>query len=331
MSGPASSKILGNQSVRDGLAASELASSYLFLGDSGLGKSLTARWLAQFLNCSGPERPCLVCPSCKKIEHGNHPDVVLQERTPGKTGIGVGEVREQIAATAYKPYEGRYRVWIIADAELMTEEAQNALLKTLEEPPGSMVMVLVSSSEAALLPTVSSRCRPVRFLPVPLEAVESELLSRGAEPELGTRLAQLSRGRPGVALAWLENKALWELRSSTLDLLCGLHGAELWPALETAARLDKLRFGEEARQSLSAVLDTCRLWYRDLLHLAGSGNEAAVVNQDRLDDLRRLASEGGLRRPRRALELLLEAAEHFKANLNGRLVLQRLCLQLARS
>lgn len=331
MSGPASNNILGNQGVRDGLAASELASSYLFLGDSGLGKSLTARWLAQFLNCSAARRPCLECPCCKKIAHGNHPDVVIQERTVGKTGIGVGEVREQIAATAYKPYEGRYRVWIIAEAELLTEEAQNALLKTLEEPPGSMVMVLISSSEAALLPTVSSRCRPVRFTAVPVDEVREELSARGAEPELARQLAQLSRGRPGVALAWLENKALWELRTATLDLVSALHGAELWPALETAARLDKLRFGEEARQSLSAVLDTARLFYRDLLHLAGTGNESAVVNQDRLEDLRRLAGEGGVRRPRRALELLLEAAEHFKANLNGRLVLQRLCLHLSRS
>ncbi len=322
--------ILGNQSVREGLAASEPASSYLFLGDSGLGKTLTARWLAQFLNCSADQRPCLTCASCKKIAHGNHPDVTVQERVAGKTGIGVGEVREQIAATAYRPYEGRVRVWIIAEAELLTEEAQNALLKTLEEPPGSMVMILVSSSEAALLPTVSSRCRSVRFTAVPTEDVVQELTRRGAEPATAAQLAQLSRGRPGVALAWLENKALWELRTSTLDLLTTLHGAELWPALETAARLDKLRAGEEARQSLNAVLETARLWYRDLLQLAGTGNEASVANQDRLEDLRRLAGEGGLRRPRRALELLLEAAEHFKSNLNGRLVLQRLCLNLAR-
>lgn len=323
-------RILGNQSVREGLAGSELASSYLFLGDSGLGKALTARWLAMFLNCQGPGRPCFDCPSCKKIDHGNHPDVTVQERTAGKTGIGVGEVREQIAATAYRPYEGRYRVWIIAEAELLTEEAQNALLKTLEEPPASMVMVLVSSSEAALLPTVSSRCRPVRFTGVALEDVISELEGRGAEPELARNLAQLSRGRPGVALAWLENKALWELRTATLDLLTGLAGAEMWPALETAARLDKLRAGEEARQSLHAVLETCRSWYRDMLYLAGSGSAETVVNRDRLEDLRRLAEQGGLKRPRQALELLLEAQEHFQANLNGRLVLQRLCLHLAR-
>lgn len=327
-------KILGNQKVRQGLleslARSGPASSYLFLGDSGLGKSRTALWLASALNCSAEDRPCGVCPSCLKIAHSNHPDVVVQERPAGKTGIGVGDVREQIAATAYRPYEGRHRVWIVAEAETLTEEAQNALLKTLEEPPGNMVMVLISSSESALLPTVSSRCRPVRFQSVPPEELWRELEERGAEPEQARTLAHLARGRPGVALGWLENKALWELRCTTLDLLSGLHGAQLWPALETAARLDKLRAGEEARVSLAAVLDTCRLFYRDLLHLAASGAEGPVVNRDRLDDLRRLAAEGGIGRPRKALELLLEASEHLQANLNGRLVLQRLCLHLSR-
>lgn len=220
-------------------------------------------------------------------------------------------------------------MWIVAEAETLTEEAQNALLKTLEEPPGSMVMVLISSSESALLPTVSSRCRSVRFQSVPPEELWRELEERGAEPEQARTLAHLARGRPGVALGWLENRALWELRCATLDLLSGLHGAQLWPALETAARLDKLRAGEEARQSLAAVLDTCRLWYRDLLHLA-SGAEEVVVNRDRLEELRRLAVDGGLARPRKALELLLEASEHLQANLNGRLVLQRLCLHLSR-
>ncbi|MEW6280743.1 MAG: DNA polymerase III subunit delta' [Candidatus Eremiobacterota bacterium] len=328
--------LLGHEQVRRGLIdttdRSGPAAAYLFLGESGLGKERTALWLAARLNCAAPtpDGPCGACPSCRKVFQHNHPDVLVQRREAGKTGIGVGDVREGIAAASYRPYEGRCRVWIVSEAELLTDEAQNALLKTLEEPPGSLVVILVSCSEPAMLPTVTSRCRPIRFLPLALPELEAFLLERGVEPERASVLARLAQGRPGKALQLLENAGLWELRDTTLKILSQLPGAGLWPALSSAARLEALRSSDEARASLGVVLETARSWYRDLLYLAAGGPESEVVNVDHRDELQRLSAEGGVRRARQGLDRLLEAHEHYRSNANARLLLQRLCLHLAR-
>ncbi len=327
--------ILGNQALRsrleEALQAGPPAPAYLFLGPRGVGKGLTATWMASRLLCTGPEPPCGSCPACRKVESGNHPDVLLTDRIEGKASVGIDDVREGISEVQLRPYEGGYRFWILSEAERLTGEAQSALLKTLEEPPGHLVLILVAGGENALLPTVTSRCRILRFGPVDVEAVAGFLLEQGVPAGRAAVAARISSGSPGLALDLVGAGEIWDLREAALGLAAGLPGSETWQALETAASLEALKTGSsDPKADLTRVLDTLMSWFRDGLCLSVGGDEGLVVNVDHLDTLRALASASSPRSLDRALRAILEAFDHLHRNVQPRFLLQRLCLELSR-
>jgi len=328
-------ELLGHAEERARLAAVEPFGALLLSGPQGLGKRLVAFWYAAWLNCR--ERPesfqsnwACHCTSCRKLLSGNHPDLLLLERATGKLSLGVGDVREGLAQLNTLPYEGGYRVWIITDAEKLTDEAQNALLKTLEEPPRRTLIVLVASQESALLPTVLSRCRIVRLRPVSSVALGEMLEGRGVLTDTAQVLSRLAEGRPGTALRLAQDKVLWNLRETVLAGLGELPGAPLWPALETAARWEALR-GQppDPRRDMEQVLGTCQSWYRDLL-LVAAGLADSAVNVHHRATLVKLAGRLGPERARRGLVALREAEEQLQGNVQARFVMQSLCLALAR-
>ncbi|HBM96044.1 TPA: DNA polymerase III subunit delta', partial [bacterium UBP9_UBA11836] len=156
-------QIVGNETILKYLRLlafeDKLSPSYLFVGPRGVGKYLAARWFAAAVLCEhkSEQGPCGSCINCRRIESGNHPDVNILTNADNKITIGIDEVREAIAEVQTCSYEGGYRFWIIDEAQRLTEEAQNALLKTLEEPPASLIIILVAQPEGRLLPTVVSR------------------------------------------------------------------------------------------------------------------------------------------------------------------------------
>ncbi|MCI0480283.1 MAG: DNA polymerase III subunit delta', partial [Candidatus Dadabacteria bacterium] len=188
-------------------AHDDLAShSYLFAGPDGIGKKMVAVEFAKLLNCGGaaaaPDAKC-GCASCRKIERGIHPDVVLIEFT-GVKNIKVDQVRDEIEERLYlRPFEGRFKVVIVDESERMNQSAQNAFLKTLEEPPPDSVIILVSSRPDSLLPTLRSRCQTVVFNALPDELVAGILRERGGmSPEEALLASRLSGGSIGKALGF---------------------------------------------------------------------------------------------------------------------------------
>ncbi len=209
-----------------------MAHAYLFEGPEGVGKELAARALAARLLCEddalAPDADaCGQCPSCRLIAADNHPDFHLIHRGLHKLHpdrsirqrkglfLAVDLIRHfLIEPAAMKPAQGRRRVFLIRDAERMNEEAQNALLKTLEEPPGAACLILVTASAARLLPTIQSRCQRVPFGTLPLEFVAEELARRSGAAAVDARwLAELSGGRLGVALRWQQIDLLGTLEA----------------------------------------------------------------------------------------------------------------------
>ena len=202
--------------------AGRLVHAYLFCGARGCGKKTLARLLAQALFCEAgeAERPCGHCPACKRFLSGNHPDA--RTVAPKGRSIGVDDVRELIDYLSRRPYEGGWHVAIIERAEKMTPSAQNALLKTLENPPEDTVFFLLTETPGALLSTVRSRARLVRVSPLTREACAEALVRRGVEAKRAARLAGLAHGSVGRALELGSDASFEALLARSLTSLAAL-------------------------------------------------------------------------------------------------------------
>ena len=208
----------------------------LLVGPSGIGKTTLALDLAAGLLCTAEDvgaRPCRVCRACRLVEHGSHPDVHrLGPEGPGRQVVigGPGSkwrgVRDLITDLALMPVEGGARVAIIERASRMNDDAQAALLKTLEEPPAGVTIILCADAEEPLLPTIRSRCARLRLGPVAVREIEAIMSDAGvAEPPLAARLARISGGRPGVAMGWAADPGALQVRDELARTLLDLTDA----------------------------------------------------------------------------------------------------------
>ncbi len=304
--------------------------AYLLAGPERVGKAALAVRLAQALNCEveEAERPCRRCAQCQRVEAGIHSDLLRvtvdpSGDAPQRKAIGVDQVREIERAVSLSPFEGRSRVVIIDPADAMTTEAQNALLKTLEEPPPQVVFVLVSAHEDRLLPTVHSRCRRIGFSLLPLAALEAALLAEGLEPEQARLLARLSRGRPGWALEAARQPAVLEARAEAIDLCRRAARMSVRDRLELADKLSS-QF-QEKREVLLEKLALWREWWRDVV-LIQNGIEEGLGNPDMLEALRQDAAGCDREAALEFVRALGEARRHLEMNVQARLVLDWLLM-----
>ncbi len=312
------------------LANERLAHAYLLTGPAHIGKTALARTLAQVLNCELAERtPCLVCRACRLIAQDGHPDVRVLRPEPSSSGrtetFRIEQVRELQKELALSPYEGRYRVAILTRFEKASTGAANALLKTLEEPPGRVVLILTAESADALLPTIVSRCQVLALRPLSLEKVEAALLFQwNARAEQARHLAHLSGGRLGLAVRMLTEPRLLEGRQEYLDALESLLQSDRTARFAYADRL--------ARQSGAAVQEVLELWlswWRDVMLAAGARADAVpTVNIDRVEQIRMAAGRYGLSTASVAVRALRQAIQQVTQNANLRLVLEVLLLNL---
>ncbi|MCS6880676.1 MAG: DNA polymerase III subunit delta' [Oscillochloridaceae bacterium] len=311
------------------------AHAYLFSGPPGVGKRLLALRMAQALNCEhGAGDPCMACRACRRIERGNHPDVRVAsmesqaaaakaEEAARQKELKIATIREWQRDISLRPYEGRRRVFILHDAERLSDEAANAMLKTLEEPPPYATLILVADSHD-LLPTIVSRCRTLRLRPLPRPQVVAALFSRGADPDTAALLAAWSGGRIGQALRLLQTPDALARRNEQLAALLAVHDQGRSEAMRWAEqRAREYRGGEQ--ESVFAWLELWQSWWRDVL-LVAAGNPEGVVNIDRRADLERIARRHSLSQIYAFVTRLGQAAQHLRDNANPNLVLENLAL-----
>lgn len=337
--------LVGHEWVVRALARSivseRVAHAYLFTGPHSIGKTTLARKLAQALQCTSTSRPCGECSTCQRIARDRHPDVQIIEGVPvgykfdeksppppprvnesERRILKIDQVRALQHDIARAPFEGRWKIVILRRFEEANEEAANAFLKTLEEPPRHTRLILTARDASLLLPTIVSRCQVFALRPLPLTQIETTLIERyHATPEQARVLARVSAGRLGWAIRALEQRALLEARTQYLD--------ELNAALKEGRAERLLRAEALAKHSehLPDLLETWLGWWRDVLWLQ-YGDDSRITNVDRYDALREHAHRFTREQAQRTLQALRATARYLAQNVNARLALEVLLLNL---
>lgn len=312
-----------DRSLKDG----KLSHAYLFVGPKHVGKITLAMNLAQALNCDGEEKPCGHCPQCLRIRERKHADVQVIA-LDGRTEIGIDHIREMQHAANLRPFEGRYRVFIIDGAEHLSHEAANCLLKTLEEPPPNVELILLAINERLLLPTVLSRCHRLELSPLSTTVVEQALILRwGVPQEQAMVLARLCSGCLGWAVAAASDEGLLSQRREKLDKLCHLARVGRGERFTYAAQLAN-QFSSN-REAVHELLSLWLGWWRDLLLIKGGGG-SFITNVDQEPTLQSQAQGYSLREIKGFIQSLNQARQQLEHNANPRLVLEVLMLDLPR-
>jgi len=312
-----------------------LAHAYLFVGPPHVGKMTLALNLAQALNCEATERPCNECDSCRKIASAKHADVQIiglgssnnSEGDKNRAEIGIDRIREMQSSASLPPFEGKYKIFIVDGAEHLSLEAANCLLKTLEEPVGKVVFILLTASDTLLPATVVSRCQRLELSPLSAKEVEAALNQRGVEPQKAKLLTRLCRGCLGWAISSASDDILLQQRAERLEKLLEILGADyeirFVYALQMSAQFS------QSRDSVYETLNTWLNWWRDLL-LIKTGCKDAIINIDFEATLVEQARDFSLAEIKEVIERLQATGEQLKQNVSPQLALGALMLAIPR-
>lgn len=273
------------EQLRRSAASGRSSHAYLFLGGAGAGKRLIANTFAKALQCEGEKRPCDSCKSCHAFNHGNHPDVIyFQPLKNGKT-YTIEDVREQLLETVdLKPFQYEKKIYIIEKADTLNIQSQNALLKTLEEPPAHAVFLLLAERAEAFLPTILSRVVVMKIRPLSAETIADYLMQAGHLAEESHILSAYAQGRIGQALELVEDEGFREMRQDILGKLEALPSMSEGEAYLLAKDL-------EGYKNDLRFLDIMELWYRDLLTAKSLREEGYLIQRDKKDAIFRAAKE----------------------------------------
>jgi DNA polymerase-3 subunit delta' len=310
-----------------GLKTDAIAHAYLLVGPRHVGKRTLAIDLAQALNCDGPQPPCGQCRSCQRIWEGKHADVTTVG-LDSRTEIGIDDIRGLQRSANLPPYEGKCKVFVIDEAEYLSTEAANALLKILEEPPPMVVWLLLAAEEERLLPTIISRCQRLELKRVPSERVQEVLISSyNVDADKAKLLTQLCHGRLGWALSALADCDMLEQRSQRM------HGLA---SLLTAGTEQRFAYAQEVasqftqdRKAAAEITEIWVDWWRDLMLIKG-GCPEAIINVDFTAVLKEQCKGLSLGEMKEFLADLGLLQEAISKNVNPRLAFEWLMLNLPR-
>lgn len=315
--------------LRRTLAARQVRHAYVLAGPQHIGKSLLAQRFAQVLLCSGEADsdvvqldPCKICLSCRKVLHHNHPDVHLITKAPDKQAILIEQVRTLQTDSARKTLEGKRNIFIIEDAHEMNLQAANCLLKTLEEPEQDVVLILTVSDIGLLLPTILSRVQQIPMQLLTTMQIKAALEQRweveSAEAEL---IASLAAGRMGWAVQAVEDEDMLAERKAQLELLTKL------PTMNRRQRFEIVQRLVADTDKVQNVLELWLLWWRDML-LAANHSLDLTVNVDMRGLLEVQAAKIGSSESERMVRAILQTQESLEQNVNARVALEVLMLDV---
>lgn len=311
--------------LKRALANGTLAHAYLFSGDAGIGKRLTALALAAAVNCAkgGPEGACGECPSCRKVAAATHPDVHLL--APDNDEIKIDQIRQIQAELSLRPFEGAKKVLIVDFAERMKQAAGNAFLKTLEEPPGDALIILVTAMPQSLLVTIRSRCQEIRFQPLPRRTLARALVKRrGLSEEDAWFLAALAQGSLGRGLEM--DPAREKEDRSRIEAL--------WSELQRMGDAEALALAEglgKDRDRFDRLLDVGVERLRDALVFRETNDERLLVQPGSAEQCRSRGERFPVQRMLADFELLVMSRDLLERRVSAQLVAENMVFKLGGS
>ena len=301
------------------LLADKASHAYLFTGPAQIGKTSLAKAFAQRVQCHAATPPCGACRSCRLVQADRHPDVVVISPVEGR--IKIEAIRDLQRTVALSAVEGGRRVCIISRVDLATPAAANCLLKTLEEPPPRVILMLTADRVDMVLPTVVSRCQVLNLRLLPTNQIISTLRERGLDAERAQLVGHLARGRIGWALGTLTDESVLAQRTRVLDEMREMSTGNCVRRFSWADQLSR------KPEQVPVVLEILASWWRDVLVLA-SGSRVPITNVDRQSQLGGWARRYDVLTARQALRRIRETGWQLEHNANARLALEVLALDM---
>ena len=322
------SEIVGHEQIKEHMQAAirdkKPFHAYLFQGEEGVGKEALARTFAAGLQCQSEsaDKPCKECVSCRQMESGNQPDVIWVTRE--KASLGVDEIREQLCNTMdIKPFSSPYKIYLVQEAEKMTEAAQNALLKTIEEPPSYAVILLLTTNQEAFLPTILSRCVQLKLKPLRDFTVKKYLTDTLHVEEADADIyAAFARGNLGKAISLASSEDFKLLHGEMLHLL--KHVKEM----DISELLDYIRKMKEENLDIYECLDFMQLWYRDILMFKVTKDMNSLIFKDEYSAVSSCCQKSSYEGLEEILSAIEKAKVRLNANVNTDLALELMLLTM---
>ena len=322
------SEILGHEQIiehlQNAIKLQKVSHAYILDGEEGAGKNMLARAFAQTLQCErGGTEPCGECHSCKQAMSGNQPDIItVTHEKPAS--IGVEDIRGQLCGDIQiKPYSSPYKIYIVDEAEKMTVQAQNALLKTIEEPPAYGVIMLLTTNADAFLPTILSRCVTLKLRPVKNEIIRPYLMEKYHIPDYQAEVCTaFARGNVGKAERLAQSEQFAELKSHLLHLLRHLRDMEVYELTEA------VRSASEYKTEINDYLDLMALWFRDVLLFKATRQIDGLVFAEEINAISAQAQKSSYEGLERILKALEKANVRLNANVNFELTMELLMLTI---
>lgn len=298
--------------------------AYILNGERGSGKKMLANLFAMTLLCeTGDNEPCGKCHSCKQAESGNHPDIIrVTHEKPNS--ISVDDIRTQVNNTVdIKPYQGPYKVYIIPQADMMTPQAQNAILKTIEEPPSYAVFLLLTENAETLLPTINSRCVMLKLRNIKDTLIKKYLMENLEIPDYKADMCTaFAQGNMGRAIMLANSDHFNEIREEAVQLLKHINEMELNEIVAAVKNISVYKL------EITDYLDIIMIWYRDVLLYKATKEIDKVVFKDQLQSIKEQARKSSYEGIELILESLEKAKARLKANVNFDLVMELLFLTI---
>ena len=320
--------IIGQEQIkehlRNAISTGKVSHAYIINGERSSGKEFIARVFAMALQCEkGGVEPCEECHSCRQALSGNQPDILYVSHEKPNT-IGVEDIREQINGDiGVKPYSSRYKIYIMNEGEKMTVQAQNALLKTLEEPPEYAVILILTTQVEALLPTILSRCVVLNMKPVPDELVKKYLMEELKVPDYKANICvAFARGNIGKAKLLAASEEFEKVKDEAVTLVKYINDMEISDIVKAIKKISEYKF------DVNGYLDILSVWYRDVLLFKATKDINSLIFKEEIQQIMRVSDRSTYEGIETIVNALQQAKRRLEANVNFDLTMELLLLTI---